>query len=205
MANNRVIGMFYELKDAKTGDILESNFNQKEIYFVSGKDQIIKKLEDAVLELKSGESAVVNVSATEGVGEYDESAVQTLPKEQFAGIDLVEGMELFGEGDDGNTVRVIVKAIGEEEVMIDFNHPYAGKDLVFDVKIVENREANADEILSGAPDVPHACGCGSHEHHGGGCCGGRHHDDECCDDEDDECCGGEHHKDGGGCCGRHHH
>lgn len=195
--------MFYELKDANSGEVLESNIGGQEIAFVSGKNQVLDALESGVLNLEVGQKATIKIPASEGVGEYDENAVQVLPKEQFAGIDLNVGMELFGEGEDGSTVRVTVKSIGENDVTVDFNHPYAGKDLEFNVQITENRDADADEELTGVVAMPHVCGCSSgHGHGGGGCCGGgghHHHDDE------DECCGGAHHdENGGGCCGRHH-
>ncbi|MFW5624520.1 MAG: FKBP-type peptidyl-prolyl cis-trans isomerase, partial [Campylobacter hyointestinalis] len=191
----------------KTGELLESNIDGQEIAFVSGKNQVLESLEAGVINLKSGESTIISIPAAQGVGEYDEAALQVLPKEQFAGIELNEGMELFGEGEDGSSVRVIVKAIGENEVTVDFNHPYAGRDLEFNVKITENRDADADEELTGVVAMPHVCGCGGHGHHhehgGGGCCGGHGHNE---DHEDGECCGGHGHgKDGGGCCGKHNH
>ncbi|WP_298833099.1 FKBP-type peptidyl-prolyl cis-trans isomerase [uncultured Campylobacter sp.] len=201
MANNRVIKMHYELKDGKTGEILESNLNSDPIAFLSGKDQIIQKLEDEILNLQAGESKTVLISPSDGVGEYKQDAVQILPKEQFAGIDLVVGMELFGQAEDGATTRVSVKAIGEQDVTIDFNHPFAGKELEFNVKIVENREATADEILTGQPEGAHSCGCGHNHHEGHECCGGHGHDHA----EDHECCGGHGHADGHECCGGHDH
>ncbi|WP_297989224.1 FKBP-type peptidyl-prolyl cis-trans isomerase [uncultured Campylobacter sp.] len=201
MANNRVIKMHYELKDGKTGEILESNLNSDPIAFLSGKDQIIQKLEDEILNLQAGESKTVLISPSDGVGEYKQDAVQILPKEQFAGIDLAVGMELFGQAEDGATTRVSVKAIGEQDVTIDFNHPFAGKELEFNVKIVENREATADEILTGQPEGAHSCGCGHNHHEGHECCGGHGHDHA----EDHECCGGHGHADGHECCGGHNH
>ena len=201
MANNRVIKMHYELKDGKTGEILESNLNSDPIAFLSGKDQIIQKLEDEILNLQAGESKTVLISPSDGVGEYKQDAVQILPKEQFAGIDLAVGMELFGQAEDGATTRVSVKAIGEQDVTIDFNHPFAGKELEFNIKIVENREATADEILTGQPEGAHSCGCGHNHHEGHECCGGHGHDHA----EDHECCGGHGHADGHECCGGHNH
>ena len=193
MAQNRVIKMNYELKDAKTGEILESNFNANPIAFITGKEQIIQKLEDEVLKLAEGESKIIKISPSDGVGEYNEAAVQILPKEEFAGIDLVVGMELFGQSEEGVTTRVVVKAIGEEDVTIDFNHPFAGKELEFNVKVVENREPTEDELMTGVPEGEHTCGCGGHGHH-------HHHGDH-------ECCGGKghHHHGDHECCGGHGH
>ncbi|MDY6134810.1 peptidylprolyl isomerase [Campylobacter lanienae] len=198
---SKVIKMFYELKDANTGELLESNLGGQEIAFVSGKNQVLDALESGVLSLAVGEKATIKIPANQGVGEYDESALQTLPKEQFAGIDLSVGMELFGEGEDGSTVRVSVKSIGENDVTVDFNHPYAGKDLEFNVQITENRDADADEELTGVVAMPHVCGCGGHSHHHG-----HHHGHGGYGSHDDDgCCNGAHHdENGGGCCGKHH-
>ncbi|MBR8463625.1 peptidylprolyl isomerase [Campylobacter sp. faydin G-24] len=196
MSKDQVITMFYELKDATTGEILESNMqNGGEISFITGRGHIIQKLEEEVSKLKAGDRTTINIKATEGCGEYNKEAVQSLPKEQFAGIDLHEGMELFGQNEDGSSVRVIVKTIGDDEVVVDFNHPYAGKDLLFNVEILEIREATEDEKATGMVAGTHTCGCGGHghDHDDGGCCGGHghhHHDD---------------HGHSSGCCGRHHH
>jgi peptidyl-prolyl cis-trans isomerase len=188
----QVISMFYELKDAKTGEILESNMQGgNEISFISGRGHIIDKLEEEVLKLEVGDIKTIIIPAAQACGEYDETAIQMLPKEQFAGIDLKDGMELFGQGEDGASVRVIVKSISDDDVTVDFNHPYAGKDLEFRVQIFDRRDATEDEIATGIVAGAHTCGCSGHGHeHGGGCgCGGHEH--------------GHHHGHGGCGCGGH--
>ncbi|EAH8751279.1 peptidylprolyl isomerase [Campylobacter jejuni] len=184
---NSVVSMFYELKDANTNEVLESNLYSQPISFILGKGQILESLEEEVMKLDCPSNADVVIKKEKGLGEYDENAVQTLPKEQFAGIDLKVGMELFGEGENGETVRVTVKEIGENDVTIDYNHPYAGRDLLFSLNIVDARAASEDEILTGIIAGSHSCGSGhghdhhhghGHDHHhghghgGGGCCGG---------------------------------
>lgn len=187
---NSVVSMFYELKDANTNEVLESNIYAQPISFILGKGQILEGLEEEIQKLDAPCNSEVLIKKDKALGEYDESAVQTLPKEQFAGIDLKVGMELFGEGEDGSTVRVSVKDIGENDVTIDYNHAYAGRDLLFSLNIVDVRPASEDEILTGIVAGSHSCGCGGHDHGhgGGGCCGG-----------------GGHGHGGGGCCGGHHH
>lgn len=196
---NKVISMFYELKDANTKDILESNFNHQEISFLTGRGHIIEALEKEVCKMSIGEEKLINIKAVDAAGEYDDKALQEIDKEQFAGIDLHEGMELFGEGEDGTTARVIVKNIGEKTVIVDFNHPYAGKDLEFNVKITDIRDATEDEILTGNVANAHVCSCGGHSHEKDHkCCGGGHHHEH-------ECCGGHHHEKDHECCGGHKH
>jgi len=206
ISDNQVVSIHYELKNVDNGEILDSNINAAPLSFIVGKGQIIPGLEEKIKELKAGENADIKVAAADAYGIYDENAVQTLPKEQFAGLELQVGMTLYGQGEHGETVQVIVKNFNDETVEIDFNHPLAGKDLLFAISIVEVREATADEILNGYVGGAHSCGCGS------GGCGSHEHDDEheCCgghghDHEHGEsgCCGGESHSNGGGCCGSH--
>ncbi|ALF47168.1 FKBP-type peptidyl-prolyl cis-trans isomerase [Campylobacter concisus] len=193
MSKDQVITMFYELKDANTGEILESNMQEGgQISFITGHGHIIEKLEEEVSKLKSGERATISVKAAEGCGEYNNEAIQSLPKEQFAGIDLHEGMELFGQNEDGSSVRVIVKEIKDDEVTVDFNHPYAGKDLLFNVEVLEVKDATEDEKATGMVAGAHTCGCGGHEHEHE-CCGGHGHGH------------GHGHEDGGCGCGGHGH
>jgi FKBP-type peptidyl-prolyl cis-trans isomerase SlyD len=78
-------------------------------------------------------------------------------------------MTLYGQGEDGGTVQVTVKEVGDENVIIDFNHPLAGKDLMFTISINEIRDATAAEAMSGVPaenavEQGGSCGtgCGCH-------------------------------------------
>ena len=108
----QVVAMFYELKDAKTGEILESNMQVgQEISFLTGRGHIIEKLEEEVLKLNKGDTKIISISAADARGEYDPNAVQVLPKEQFAGIELKEGMELFGQGEQGENVNRVEDAV----------------------------------------------------------------------------------------------
>jgi FKBP-type peptidyl-prolyl cis-trans isomerase SlyD len=78
-------------------------------------------------------------------------------------------MTLYGQGEDGGTVQVIVKEIGADTVTIDFNHPLAGTDLMFSVAINNIRDASAEEMMTGIavenkPAEGGSCGtgCGCH-------------------------------------------
>ncbi|MDR1615264.1 MAG: peptidylprolyl isomerase [Campylobacteraceae bacterium] len=177
---NKVVSIFYELKDAN-GNLLDSNMSSAPLSFIMGKNQIIPGLEREIANLKQGDSSDITVIAADAYGEYSDKAIQTLPAEQFAGIQLSNGMTLYGQGEDGNTVQAIVKEFNEQEVTIDFNHPLAGQDLYFKIEVAEVRDASKDELKSGYVSGSHQCSCGF----------------------DDDCCGGEHHHDDGDCCGKH--
>jgi FKBP-type peptidyl-prolyl cis-trans isomerase SlyD len=164
---NQIVSIEYEVRD---GDkVVDSNVGQAPLVFMFGKGQIIPGLENGLKDMAVGEKADLLVKAEDAYGERNEEAIQEVPKDQFAGIDLEEGMTLYGQGEDGGTVQVVVKEIGEENVIIDFNHPLAGKDLMFSVTLSNVRDASAEEAMTGVPaeNKPaegESCGtgCGCH-------------------------------------------
>lgn len=178
IANNSVVSMHYQLKDAGNGELLDSNINGNPLSFIVGKGQIIPGLESQVQELDEGDEREITVPSAQAYGAYDDNALQTLPKEQFAGIELMRGMSLYGQGEQGETVQVTVKNFTDSEVTVDFNHPLAGKDLLFHVNITEVRDATDEELQSGVVGGAHSC-CG------GGGCGSQEPKQE-----ESECCGG---------------
>ncbi len=163
-AENSVVGIEYEVKEAGSNEIVDSNKGAQPLEFVTGKGQIIPGLEKGLEGMSVGESADILVKAADAYGEVNPDAVQTLPIEQFEGVDLKEGMTLYGQGEDGQTVQVVVKSFDDKEVTIDFNHPLAGKDLMFSVTVMSERDATEDEAATGQVGGGHcedgACGCG---------------------------------------------
>ena len=167
---NQVVAIEYEVRDG--GTVVDSNVGGQPLVFMFGRGQIIPGLEAGIQGMNVGDKGDVLVKAADAYGEYNPEATQDVPREQFAGIDLQEGMTLYGQGEDGGTVQVIVKEIKDDSVVVDFNHPMAGKDLMFSVTISNVRDASADEIASGVPaenkvadsgccssGSGHSCGC----------------------------------------------
>ncbi len=160
--DNKVVSIEYELKDSKTGEVLDSNVGKEPLEYIGGKGQIIPGLENEIAKMSVGDKADITVLAKDGYGEVNPEAVQTLPREQFAGIDLEVGMPLYGQGENGETVQVTVKSFDEQNVTVDFNHPLAGKDLVFTVSLNGVRDATQSEIESGVVGGgADSCGCGT--------------------------------------------
>jgi FKBP-type peptidyl-prolyl cis-trans isomerase SlyD len=162
IAENSVVAIEYELVEAGKSDILDSNKGQAPLEFITGKGHVIPGLEREILRLSKGESADIKVDSSEAYGDVNPEAVETLPKEQFAGIELENGMQLYGQGENGETVTVTVKEFTDDTVTIDYNHPLAGKDLMFSVTIVDVRDATEDEISSGQVGghcQDGSCGC----------------------------------------------
>jgi len=196
--SNKVISIEYALNDAETKVQLDTNIGGAPLEFITDMGQIIPGLEKELVNLNSGDKTDVLVQPADAYGEYNAEALQVLPKEQFAGIELVEGMSLYGTGENGETVQVAVKSIAGDDVTIDYNHPMAGKTLMFSVSILDVRAATEEEIQTGVVGGMAAAG---------GCCGGgscgtddsaahsHDHGSEggCCSSEPDE-------QSSGGCC-----
>ncbi len=163
-AENSVVGIEYELTEAGKSEILDSNKGGMPLEFVMGKGQIIPGLEKGLVGMSEGESADILVKAQEAYGLRDEEAVQTLPREQFEGIELEKGMQLYGQGQQGETIQVTVVDFDDNSVTVDFNHPLAGKDLMFNVKVVSVRDATEQEAATGQVESSGceggSCGCG---------------------------------------------
>ena len=165
--NNKVVSIEYEVKEKDSNDVLDSNVGGKPLEFIMGAGYIIKGLEDAVAKMEVGDHKEVFVSAQDGYGEYLSDNVQEVERSQFVGIDLQKGMTLFGQGENGETVQVIVKDFNDDNVIVDYNHPLAGKELHFTVTILGVRDATEKELSCGLNWEEH-----EHHHGGGGCCGG---------------------------------
>ena len=164
---NSVVAIEYEVKEAGTTEIVDTNKGAQPLEFITGKGQIVPGLENALVGMAKGESGDIKVDAADAYGEMNPEAIQTIPKDQFEGIELTEGMMLYGQGEGGQTVQVVVKSFTDEDVTIDYNHPLAGKNLMFTVTVLDEREATADEAASGQVG-------GAQEHCDSGSCGCSH-------------------------------
>jgi FKBP-type peptidyl-prolyl cis-trans isomerase SlyD len=130
--------------------------------------------------MQTDEKLDITIEPKDAYGPYDDKAIDSVPKEQFADIELTEGMTLYGTCEHGQTTQVIVKQIKTDEIVVDFNHPMAGKTLKFAVHVLSVREATPDEISSATiGGSTGGCGCG----HNDGGCGDKEHKHEkdgCC-------------------------
>lgn len=108
---NCVVGIEYEVKEAGTSEVVDSNKGSGQpLEFIMGKGQIIPGLEKGLTGMSEGESSDLMISAADAYGDYNEEAVQTLPIEQFEGVELKEGLTLYGQSEDGQTTQVTVKS-----------------------------------------------------------------------------------------------
>src|SRR5215471_6879211 len=116
--------------------VVESNVGKQPLTYTHGTHQIIPGLEKALEGLAVGDTKEVTVPPADGYGEKDPNAVQEVQKKLIPPEALVVGTRLQGKTPDGHVLYPRVAEIKDDTVMLDFNHPLAGKTLHFDVKIL---------------------------------------------------------------------
>lgn len=158
ITTNAVVSMHYTLTDEQ-GETLDSSVGQEPLVFLSGAKNIIDGLDKALQGKSTGEKITVSVSPEEGYGEVHQELIQKVPHENFQGVDDIQvGMQFMAQTPGGQQ-PVVVIGVEEDGVMLDGNHPLAGKTLNFDVEIMDVREASAEELEHG-----HVHGPGGHHH-----------------------------------------
>lgn len=132
------------------GELLDSSEGQGPLQFLAGHGNIIPGLESEMRGMKIGESKDVVVQPADGYGEFDDEAFMNVPRDQFPkDMELVAGVELTVRDDEGNARYARVDNIEGDTVTLNFNHPLAGDELHFHVKVVALREPNAEELEHG--------------------------------------------------------
>lgn len=125
----------YTLKDDR-GTVIESSEGRGPVTFTQGEQQLIPGLERALLGLRAGDKKQVTVKPEEAYGAADPAAVTEVAKTMLPPDALVVGTVLMARGAQGESRPVRVKEIKESTVVLDLNHPLAGKTLVFDVRVL---------------------------------------------------------------------
>ena len=120
------------------GTTFDTSVEREPLEFTLGTDRMIPGFEKAVSGLKVGESKTVTIPAEEAYGPYRDDLVIVVEREELpADLEPEVGQQLQMYQTDGSTVVVIVTEVSETTITIDANHPLAGKDLTFEIKLVE--------------------------------------------------------------------
>lgn len=131
-----IVSFDYTLRD-ETGKVIDSSAVKAPMSYTHGKGEIIPGLENELTGLKVGNEKHVTVKPENGYGPVDPRAFQEIEKEKLPPEALKVGTILTARGPDGQSMPVRVQEIKEKTVIMDFNHPLAGKTLTFDVKITD--------------------------------------------------------------------
>lgn len=166
ISKNKVVSLTYELReDSISGDLIEVVKADQPFVFLFGAGGLLPEFESNLEGKVIGSTFAFQILAANGYGEFDESALEYVPKDIFMidgklADDLLQVDRVINLRDqEGHLVRARVAEVGEAEVLLDFNHPLAGVNLHFSGEILDIREATAEEIEHG-----HVHGPGGHHH-----------------------------------------
>ena len=158
ITNQKVVTIDYTLTDPK-GEVLDSSQGQEPLIYIQGAGSIIPGLEAALEGKAAGDALKVTVAPAQAYGERDEELVREVPRDRFpTGGEITVGMRFHAQGAGGSHVVTVV-SIDDKNITVDANHPLAGVTLSFDVKVVDVRDATAEELAHG-----HVHGKGGHHH-----------------------------------------
>ena len=140
----------------KDGTVFDSTEGKAPLTFLMGSGQVLPSFEQHVAKIGIGKTGKFTLKAAEAYGEPDPKKVVTLPRDaRFTNVDLKEGSVVFANnklpnGEVRQTPMKVVK-LSEQEVTMDYNHPLAGKDLTFEVKVLEAQEPQKAPEAAQAP------------------------------------------------------
>jgi len=120
------------------GTVFDSSEGRGPLEFTIGQGHVIAGFQDAVVGMDPGENKTVHIAADQAYGEHHENLVLSVSRAKLPeDVDLETGDRLQVRRKDGKTIKVIVTDISESSITLDGNHPLAGKELVFDIELVE--------------------------------------------------------------------
>ncbi len=121
------------------GQVFDSSVERGEpIEFTLGQGQLIPGFEKGLIDMKLNEKKTINIPKDEAYGEPKPELIQEVDKNQLPEELKPEvGMPLVSKSPDGREINLVVKEVKDESIVVDANHPLAGKDLVFDLEVVE--------------------------------------------------------------------
>ncbi len=146
--DGQVVSMHYTLE--VDGKIMDTSEGGEPLEFIQGMGHILPGLEHQLYDMKVGEDKQVVVAPRDGYGEVDTEAFMDVPRQAFpANVPLETGTELELRDQAGHPVYARIERVDESSVHLDMNHPLAGKELHFAVRIAGLRHATDEEISHG--------------------------------------------------------
>ena len=150
IAKDTVVTLKYKVADAQ-GKLIEAS--PEPMAYLHGADNIVPGLESALTGKAVGFKGKVVVAPEDGYGERDEDdEPDVIPRNAFpADLEIEPGMTFMAEGPNDEHAPIWVVAVEGDKIMVDSQHPLAGKTLHFDVEVIGIRAATKDELAHGHP------------------------------------------------------
>ncbi|MBF6622016.1 MAG: FKBP-type peptidyl-prolyl cis-trans isomerase [Pseudomonas stutzeri] len=133
---DREVTLHFALR-LENGEVVDSTFDKKPATFKVGDGNLLPGFEQQLYGFKAGDKRTLQVAPEQGFGQHNPQNVQVMPRSQFEGMELSEGLLVIFNDAANSELPGVVKTFDERQVTVDFNHPLAGKALSFEVEIIE--------------------------------------------------------------------
>jgi FKBP-type peptidyl-prolyl cis-trans isomerase SlpA len=148
VASNVKITLHFSIQ-LSDGELIDSTREKSPATFVYGDGNLLPNIEKLLLGLKVGQRRSFVLPAKKAFGEYNTDNEQAIPRTQFSDdMDLQEGLLIGFSDASGEELPGLVKSINEQFVLIDFNHPLAGKEIIFDAEILALEKLHAESLIN---------------------------------------------------------
>ena len=152
---NKVASIDYKLTDAN-GALLDEGAGDEALWYLHGNENLVSGLENALEGKSAGDAFEITVEPDQAYGPRELELLDTIPREDFEDADELEvGMAFDVPDDDGGAAYFTILEIHDDEVMVDANHPFAGKTLTFDIAVRAVRDATQEELDHGHAHAPY--------------------------------------------------
>ncbi|MGL4534831.1 MAG: FKBP-type peptidyl-prolyl cis-trans isomerase [Fusobacteriaceae bacterium] len=148
---NKVVTLDFKVFDNDTQELLEDTTELGAFFYIQGIGAFMDVIENVLEGNEKGYTSTILVSPEEGYGEYDPELVDTMNRADFEEEfdDIYEGMEFVADMDDGTEQNYVISSIEDENITVDGNHPFSGRNLRFEVIVTDVREATDEELEHG--------------------------------------------------------
>ena len=120
------------------GEVFDTSDGKEPIEFTLGQGQLIPGFEKGLIDMKLNEKKTINMTKDDAYGEVNETLIQEVKKTDLPqDMEPKVGMGLVSKSPEGQEINLMVVEVKEETIVIDGNHPLAGRDLIFDLEVVE--------------------------------------------------------------------
>ena len=134
---NKNVSVHYTGK-LKDGSVFDSSVDREPLNFTVGEGKLIPGFEQGIVGMGVNEKKLIEIPFNEAYGEVKEELIQEVSKSNLPSDLTPEvGMQLQSNGQDGSTILVTIVKVEEDKIVVDANHPLAGKDLLFDIEVLE--------------------------------------------------------------------
>lgn len=150
ITENSVVTLDVQVYDSDTKELLEDTNDIGPFQYIQGTGAYVPAIELALDGKSKGYKTSINLTPEQAYGEYNEDDTEVLSREDFSEFDdIYEGMEFVVETEEGYELDAKILTIDGDEITVDYNHPFASKNLTFEIEVLGVREASPTELEHG--------------------------------------------------------